>query len=393
MLRKCLHQNTQLEKLINALRKNMLSQSLLFSGSAGIGKSSTALYIAAKIYCKEENSPCFKCEDCMRIKNFSHQGVIFLNTDNAYANLIALEEILKNKKFNDEIFNELLFTLKDIKYRIESGYFRTAGDKNKKKKKDIEKALERIDDFFSLGLPQKKNQKKLNAILETGKFLAEQVKCDNIPTQTIRDLMKKVYKTGFKDELIIIIHGAHKMRKQASNSFLKTLEEPPAGSRFILCTQREEDILPTIKSRCMITRFNSLNNSQIQEIALKNWEIDINPALIKERGGVLQRVTGENEQDFRKSIINTVENFAKNLFNFVDNTYKEKFNKAVYHIQDIINEEEFTGSVLSFNDEKIKFIHRVNEIKSFVDNNNADKRFALETILVEFHKLWQKIKT
>ena len=50
---------------------------------------------------------------------------------------------------------------------------------------------------------------------------------------------------------------------QASNAFLKTLEEPPSHVIFILCTTESQRILPTILSRCQRHDFRRLQNQDI----------------------------------------------------------------------------------------------------------------------------------
>ena len=49
---------------------------------------------------------------------------------------------------------------------------------------------------------------------------------------------------------VIILNGADMMTEEASNSFLKTLEEPLENILFILTTVRESKVLRTIASRC-----------------------------------------------------------------------------------------------------------------------------------------------
>lgn len=49
-----------------------------------------------------------------------------------------------------------------------------------------------------------------------------------------------------------VIHDAECMNKEAQNSFLKTLEEPPADSQFILATGNKSKLLPTTISRCQL---------------------------------------------------------------------------------------------------------------------------------------------
>jgi DNA polymerase-3 subunit gamma/tau len=49
---------------------------------------------------------------------------------------------------------------------------------------------------------------------------------------------------------VYIIDEAHQITGAAANAFLKTLEEPPAHTRFILATTDPEELLATIVSRC-----------------------------------------------------------------------------------------------------------------------------------------------
>jgi DNA polymerase-3 subunit delta' len=49
---------------------------------------------------------------------------------------------------------------------------------------------------------------------------------------------------------VLLVHPAERMNAVAANALLKTLEEPPGNSRFILCSSAPEALLPTIRSRC-----------------------------------------------------------------------------------------------------------------------------------------------
>ena len=57
---------------------------------------------------------------------------------------------------------------------------------------------------------------------------------------------------------VFIIDECHMLSTAASNALLKTLEEPPKGVIFILCTTEEDKVLPAIKSRCQIHRFKNV---------------------------------------------------------------------------------------------------------------------------------------
>ena len=55
---------------------------------------------------------------------------------------------------------------------------------------------------------------------------------------------------------VFIVEEATAMAPPAANALLKTLEEPPARTLFVLCTTAAEQLLPTIRSRCQRVRFN-----------------------------------------------------------------------------------------------------------------------------------------
>ncbi len=57
---------------------------------------------------------------------------------------------------------------------------------------------------------------------------------------------------------VAIVAHADLMRQEASNAFLKLLEEPAPGTFFILTTNRVDRMLPTIASRCQKVRFDPL---------------------------------------------------------------------------------------------------------------------------------------
>lgn len=74
----------------------------------------------------------------------------------------------------------------------------------------------------------------------------------------IRDLRERVnYAPTQLKTKFYIIDEAHQITGAAANAFLKTLEEPPAHSKFILATTNPEELLPTIVSRCQRFDFRS----------------------------------------------------------------------------------------------------------------------------------------
>ena len=62
---------------------------------------------------------------------------------------------------------------------------------------------------------------------------------------------------------VYIIDEVHMLSQAAFNSFLKTLEEPPAHAIFILATTEKHKIIPTILSRCQVYDFNRIHIGDI----------------------------------------------------------------------------------------------------------------------------------
>ncbi|MGH9310373.1 MAG: DNA polymerase III subunit delta' [Vicinamibacterales bacterium] len=65
---------------------------------------------------------------------------------------------------------------------------------------------------------------------------------------------------------IVIIDEADAMVPEAQNAMLKTLEEPPAASTFVLVTSRPDMLLPTVLSRCQRLRFGPLAAEEVAAV-------------------------------------------------------------------------------------------------------------------------------
>lgn len=65
---------------------------------------------------------------------------------------------------------------------------------------------------------------------------------------------------------VAIMEDAASMNEAAANALLKTLEEPPARSLLILVTRQPGKLLPTIRSRCLKTRFTPLTEAALLRV-------------------------------------------------------------------------------------------------------------------------------
>ncbi|HKG01966.1 MAG TPA: AAA family ATPase [Conexibacter sp.] len=64
---------------------------------------------------------------------------------------------------------------------------------------------------------------------------------------------------------VFVLERADALIEQAANKLLKTLEEPAPFVHLVLLTDRLGEVLPTIRSRCQLVRFDALPPSELAE--------------------------------------------------------------------------------------------------------------------------------
>ena len=101
---------------------------------------------------------------------------------------------------------------------------------------------------------------------------------------------------------VFIIHEADRMGVPAQNHFLKTLEEPPGNSVFILISEFPGLLLPTIRSRCQRIRFGTLRPETIKELLLRERDLpdDVAEAIAGIAQGQMSRAVDLVDSDKRE---------------------------------------------------------------------------------------------
>src|SRR5688572_21448701 len=89
-----------------------------------------------------------------------------------------------------------------------------------------------------------------------------------IPVDQIRDMViPEASRSPFEGRSkVFIIEEAERMNDAAQNSLLKTLEEPQADTMFILVSDREDEVLETITSRCRVVRLAPISLDGVVEM-------------------------------------------------------------------------------------------------------------------------------
>jgi DNA polymerase-3 subunit gamma/tau len=89
----------------------------------------------------------------------------------------------------------------------------------------------------------------------------------NRSVDDVRDLRERVaYAPSGGHWKVYILDEAHMLTKEAWNAFLKTLEEPPPRTVFVLATTESHKVMPTIADRCQRFDFQRPSLEQISEV-------------------------------------------------------------------------------------------------------------------------------
>jgi DNA polymerase-3 subunit delta' len=189
--------------------------SYLFSGPRGVGKRTLALTFAKALNCEQGNfDSCDACPTCRRIENLVHPDV------------------------------RLIFPLEPSKK-----------DPSKKAEEERQEEIALLLKEYRLGMTA--------PVPEANTLIA---------IERIRELRSEM---GFKPtsgrRRVIIILEADRMKTEAANAFLKTLEEPQAETVFILTTTRIFSLPSTIRSRCQTVPFSRLPREVIIDFLTRRF--------------------------------------------------------------------------------------------------------------------------
>jgi len=87
----------------------------------------------------------------------------------------------------------------------------------------------------------------------------------NIAVEQVKEMQSALaLKPMFPSPRVILIDEADTLSEEGMNALLKTLEEPPLRSIFVLIASAPETLLPTIRSRCQRVRFSALDETEVR---------------------------------------------------------------------------------------------------------------------------------
>ncbi len=98
---------------------------------------------------------------------------------------------------------------------------------------------------------------------------------NDITIEQVRTLLNSLnFKAAYDAPRFVIIDAIDHLNRQAANALLKMLEEPPLNTFFLNICHQVSGLLPTIRSRCLVLNFKSLNNAEMAQVVGKCGNID-----------------------------------------------------------------------------------------------------------------------
>ena len=205
------------KRLIQSVNENRVAHAQLFVGTEGSGKMPLAIAYAQYINCQNrtESDSCGVCPSCKKYMSLSHPDLHFI--------------------------------------------FPTATNKSVKKDPESDLFLAEWREYFSdcqgyVNLSEWFD--KLDIENKQGIINVRDA------STVIRKLSFKSYESEYK---VVILWMPEKLNVFSANKLLKLIEEPPEKTLFLLVAENQEEVLSTIRSRCVLVKVPRLDTAVIKD--------------------------------------------------------------------------------------------------------------------------------
>lgn len=217
-------QQAVIDRLRSSVAENRVSHALLFYGPEGCGKFALALAFARYISCEKRTAEdaCGVCPSCVKYDKLIHPDLHFVFP------------VIKKKQNMEYVSDNYIAQWREMVLR--SPWF----------------SLSTWTEAMEVANEQ--------AVI----YVAE-------AAEIIRKLSLKAFESDFK---IMIIWLPEKMNAETANKLLKMIEEPPARTLFILVSEEDDRLLPTITSRCQHIRIPSIPADELSAYLVKTMGMD-----------------------------------------------------------------------------------------------------------------------
>jgi DNA polymerase III subunit delta' len=123
-------------------------------------------------------------------------------------------------------------------------------------------------------------------------FIGAENKQGNITAAECADIIRKLNLKSFESEYKILILWMPEYLGKEGNKLLKLIEEPPANTLFILVAENEDQVLPTIVSRCQTVRIPLLQTHELVQALIQRSRLTEEQA---------RQIAGISEGNYREA--------------------------------------------------------------------------------------------
>jgi DNA polymerase-3 subunit delta' len=147
-------------------------------------------------------------------------------------------------------------------------------------------------------------------------LIVEPGETGSIKVDRIREAIEQAAYRPFEGRRrVVIVDDADAVLPDGQNALLKTLEEPPPASTFVLVTSRPDMLLPTVRSRCQTMRFGRLAPGEVAAVLMRDHgydEADAHAAAALSDGSVGAALEGATDEFrlARDSAVRTLETLS-----------------------------------------------------------------------------------
>ena len=222
-----LDQKRVVDTLRRALAQERVAHAYLLHGPDGVGKRAVAYEMARALQCPEQNDEaCGACPTCRKTRRMVHPDVH-----------VHLPHPWSQESDRDE--------------------------------EDMGKRIRRLGENPYAAIDYVRRP----SLSDPSETSNQQVyyRIDQIRQDLIQPMSLARGEGQYKVNLLI---DAEKMNDKAANAFLKLLEEPPPQTVFLFTTNRPEQLLPTILSRCQRLRFDPLLPETIEQALVDREDME-----------------------------------------------------------------------------------------------------------------------
>ena len=216
------------ELLRRALRSGQIAHAYLFFGNEGVGKDAVAIEFARTLNCaKKLDEACNSCASCKKVDAFQHPNIQF----------ICSLPVGKNEQKGDDPVGVL------------------AEDQVEALQEQLQ--MKAKNPYHRISIP----------------------KATFIKINSIREIKRQSAMSMFEEgKKVFIISNSEDMNAEASNSLLKTLEEPSQNTVLLLTTSQRDKLLPTIISRCQLVQLDPIDEAEIRDHLIAHEQVDYEQA-------------------------------------------------------------------------------------------------------------------